>query len=84
MSDYMNDTGAVVQNLKDAGCDEETVKKFMELAENGEKQKQYRLLEKHRKALLEKVHSREKQIDCLDYLVFRMKKDIEKIREEKK
>lgn len=75
MWDYMNDTSAVVQNLKDAGCDEEIVKKFMELAETGERQKQYRLLEKHRKNLLEKVHNREKQIDCLDYLVFQMKKE---------
>ena len=70
MPDYMNDTNAVLQNLKDAGCDDEVVKTFMELAETGEKQKQYRLLEKHRRDLLEKVHNRERQIDCLDYLVF--------------
>lgn len=75
MPDYMNDTNAVLQNLKDAGCDDEVVKTFMELAETGEKQKQYRLLEKHRRDLLEKVHNRERQIDCLDYLVFQMKKE---------
>jgi len=74
MSDYMGDTNAVLQNLKDAGCDDEVVKTFMKLAETGEKQKQYRLLEKHRRDLLEKVHNREKQIDCLDYLLFQMKK----------
>lgn len=74
MSDYMSDTNAVLQNLKDAGCDDEVVKTFMKLVETGEKQKQYRLLEKHRRNLLEKVHNREKQIDCLDYLVFQMKK----------
>lgn len=75
MPDYMNDTNAVLQNLKDAGCDDEVVKTFMELAETGEKQKQYRLLEKHRRDLLDKVHNRERQIDCLDYLVFQMKKE---------
>lgn len=74
MPDYMNDTNAVLQNLKDAGCDDEVVKTFMELAETGEKQKQYRLLEKHRRDLLDKVHNRERQIECLDYLVFQMKK----------
>lgn len=74
MSDYISDTNAVLQNLKDAGCDDEVVKTFMKLVETGEKQKQYRLLEKHRRNLLEKVHNREKQIDCLDYLVFQMKK----------
>lgn len=75
MPDYMNDTNAVLQNLKDAGCDDEVVKTFMELAEAGEKQKQYRLLEKHRRDLLDKVHNRERQIECLDYLVFQMKKE---------
>lgn len=75
MSDYMSDTNAVLQNLKDAGCDDAAVKTFMKLVETGEKQKQYRLLEKHRRDLLEKVHNREKQIDCLDYLVFQMKKE---------
>ena len=75
MPDYMNDTNAALQNLKDAGGDDEVVKTFMELAETGEKQKQYRLLEKHRRDLLEKVHNRERQIDCLDYLVFQMKKE---------
>lgn len=75
MPDYMNDTNAVLQNLKDAGCDDEVVKTFMELAETGEKQKQYRLLEKHRRDLLDKVHNSERQIECLDYLVFQMKKE---------
>lgn len=75
MSDYVSDTNAVLQNLKDAGCDDEVVKTFMKLVETGEKQKQYRLLEKHRRGLLEKVHNREKQIDCLDYLVYQMKKE---------
>ena len=36
MADYIKDTGAVVQNLKDAGCDEDVVEEFMELAEAGE------------------------------------------------
>lgn len=75
MTDYMRDTGAVVQNLKDAGCNETVVDEFMKLSETGEKQKQFKLLERHRKSLLEKVHSREKQIDCLDYLVFQMRKE---------
>lgn len=75
MADYISYTGAVVQNLKDAGCNEEVVEEFMELAEAGERQKQFKLLEKHRRTLLDKVHSKEKQIDCLDYLVFQMKKE---------
>lgn len=70
-----NSTKAIVQNLKDAGCDGAVVEEFMKLADTGERQKQFRLLEKQRRALLEKIHSREKQIDCLDYLVYQMKKE---------
>lgn len=75
MADYMRDTGAVIQNLKDAGCNKAVVEEFLEFAKAGERQKQFTLLEKHRKSLLDKVHGKEKQIDCLDYLVFQMKKE---------
>ncbi|WP_125142363.1 hypothetical protein [Clostridium transplantifaecale] len=78
MADYISDTKTVVQNLKDAGCSEEVVEEFIELAEAGEKQRQFKLLEKQRRTLLDNVHCREKQIDCLDYLVFQMKKTQEK------
>ncbi|WP_125143426.1 hypothetical protein [Clostridium transplantifaecale] len=78
MADYIRDSKTVVQNLKDAGCSEEVVEEFMGLAEAGEKQRQFKLLEKQRRTLLDKVHHSEKQIDCLDYLVFQMKKTQEK------
>ena len=75
MEEYIGVSGAVIQNLEDAGCDKKTVEQFMEFGVTGEKQGQLKLLESHRKTLLEKVHEREKQIDCLDYLVYQMKKE---------
>ena len=38
----------------------------------GNQKDQLRLLEKHRKFLLERVHKEEKRIDCLDYLVYQI------------
>lgn len=70
----MKETAMVVQNLKDAGCNGDTVKLFMELAEAGEKRGQFKLLEKHRSDLLDQIHKSEKQIDCLDYLIYQMRK----------
>lgn len=61
----------VLQNLKDAGCTDEMVEKFMTLQDNNEEQR-IRLLSNHRKHLLEKLHREEKRIDCLDYLIFQM------------
>lgn len=75
MANYMESRDAVIQNLEDAGCDPETVAQFMELGASGNRQNQLKLLEEHRKHLLEKVHKNEKRIDCLDYLVFQMSKE---------
>lgn len=75
MANYMESRDAVIQNLEDAGCDPETVAQFMELGMAGNRQNQLKLLEQHRKHLLEKVHKNEKRIDCLDYLVFQMSKE---------
>lgn len=36
-----------------------------------------KLLEHHRSCLLGMVHEREKQIDCLDYLVYQIKRNKE-------
>lgn len=72
---YMESPDSVIQNLEDAGCDPEMVAQFMELGMAGKRQNQLKLLEQHRKCLLEKIHMNEKRIDCLDYLVFQMNKE---------
>lgn len=76
MTEYTENMETVVRNLEDAGCDKDTVVQFMELGKTGKKQGQVNLLEKHRRTLLDKVHRREKQIDCLDYLLYQIKKEI--------
>lgn len=62
----------VLQNLKDAGCTDEMVEKFMALQDSDDEEQQIRLLFGHRKHLLEKLHRDEKRIDCLDYLIYQM------------
>lgn len=46
----------LVQNLKDAGCDERTIEKYFQLQEEGRKEDQFRLLSIHRTILLEQLH----------------------------
>lgn len=65
---------SVIQNLKDAGCDLQTVKQFISLLEEGKVKEQLKLLSEHRSYLLERVHREEKQIECLDYLVYQLQK----------
>lgn len=64
----------VVQNLKDAGCDDEKIERFMSCANQGDVTRGLELLEEHREILLEQVHSEERQISCLDYLIYKIKK----------
>lgn len=64
-----NTREAVVQNLKDAGCGTEVITQFIELMEKGEENSQRQILAVHRRALLERLHKIEREIDCLDYLM---------------
>ena len=66
---------ALRQNLEDAGCDEETVERCLDCARQGRMQEQLRLLSAHRRLLLDAVHRCEKQITCLDYLVFQIERE---------
>lgn len=60
------------QNLIDAGCDKEFIKKFMCLTEE-QKAEMLNMLAAHRKYLLDGVHAGERKIYCLDYLVNKLK-----------
>ncbi len=71
---------AVIQNLKDAGCTQDVIECCMACMEQGRKSELLKRLEDHRKGLLHRVHEEEKQIDCLDYLVYQIGRCESKIR----
>jgi len=75
--------GAVIQNLEDAGCAPDVIECCMDYMEQGQKSELLKRLDEHRKGLLNRVHKakllsengvclEEKQIDCLDYLVYQI------------
>jgi len=65
---------AVIQNLKDAGCGQDIIACCMACMEQGKKKELLNRLEDHRNGLLHKVHEEEKHIDCLDYLVYQIRR----------
>ena len=65
----------LVLNLKAAGCDKSLIRDFLSCRSAGETTEQLRLLAQKRGALLEQVHREEKQIHCLDYLVYQIEKE---------
>lgn len=64
----------VVQTLKDAGCPEDFVARFLQVMERGSTAEQLRLLSCQRCKLLEQVHIEQKKLDCLDYLRYSLQK----------
>ncbi len=69
----MSDEEQIIENLKDAGCDSGFIENFIKISET-EFQKQLRMLEKHREKLLESYHEDIKKLECLDYLIYNIRK----------
>lgn len=62
----------ITQNLVDASCDEETIRRFWNLIRSGRQEDALTLLRRHRQRLLECCHAQQKKIDCLDYLLYQI------------
>ena len=75
MAEASDTEGILRQNLIDAGCDPEIVQQCMELARGRRTEEMKRILTRHRRALLDTVHTEQKKIDCLDYLFCKMDKN---------
>ena len=67
----------VLENcLRDAGCPEKAIAACM--AESGNAAAQRRILEEYRKKLLQTLHTDEKRLRCLDYLLYCLRSEGEK------
>lgn len=53
-------------------CDEKIIGEIMSFVADGNIAKAKTLLEKHRKSILDEVHSCEKSIECIDYLIYKL------------
>lgn len=69
----------LLQNLHDAGCSEEKIQKCLDLAVKKNLSEMQRLLTAHRRELLQAVRLKQKEIDCLDYLLFQLEHQEEEI-----
>lgn len=62
------------QNLIDAGCSQEFIDAFLSMDIDRQKKEMLTMLAKQRRSLLDGVHSAERKIYCLDYLVDKLNK----------
>lgn len=65
-----------IQNMKDAGCSEDIIDRFLLCYQAGDVKGELKVLSNHRQTLLDEVHRGQKEIDCLDYLVYRIEKGL--------
>ena len=77
MTEAWDILGILRQNLIDAGCGQETVAKGLACAKSGSWPQLAALLGEQKRFLLAQLHTRQKQIDCLDYLVYQINKNQE-------
>lgn len=69
--------GILKQNLEDAGCEKEMIDQCMALASEDCWNEIPRLLVNHKTHLLDTMHTSQNQIDCLDFLVYKIRKEHE-------
>ena len=74
MAEASDTMGILHQNLIDAGCSEDLIETCMELAKANRWNRILPLLREQRINLLDLVHDGQKQIDCLDFLVYNINK----------
>ena len=67
---------SVEQNLKDAGCYSDMIEGCLKCLEKGQLREELRRLERYRRSLLEKLHVEQKKMDCLDYLIYKIRKQL--------
>lgn len=65
------------QNLLDAGCDARQTEQFLACWRAGQRQAERQLLEAQRCRLLDVLHRAQRQIDCLDYLAYQLRRGAE-------
>lgn len=67
----------LTEYLNDFGCDENEKSDILYCNGSDDVHGMIILLQKHRKHTLNSIHKEEKQISCLDYLVFQLEKEMQ-------
>lgn len=74
MAEASDEEEALYQNLLDAGCTQAMIQECLALGRKQNTDELLHHLARHRKELLDTVHLHQKEIDCLDFLVYRLGK----------
>ena len=60
------------ENLCDAGCDSQMIEQCVSMAGNHQQEELLRVLAGQRADLMSEIHTNQKRVDCLDFLVYQI------------
>lgn len=60
----------IIDGLRDAGCSDELIELYGSAASDCAR---ICLLKRHRRELLDDIHTGQKKLECLDYLIYRLR-----------
>ena len=72
MANGKNITDQIIQNLEDSGCDSQIILELLDAYHQGNSKYQLHLLRTHKLTLKSELRKRLKQVDCLDYLIYKL------------
>ena len=75
MPEANNESECFYENLVDIGLDEEMISRCMRLKKEGKYKELLGTLQNSRRDLLDDIHGKQKELDCLDFLVHRLSKN---------
>lgn len=64
---------AIAASLQSAGMSGANLEQFLELLAQGSKPGQIKILRKLRLELLEEIHARQKSLDIVDYIIYKIR-----------
>jgi len=74
MEEFRGHTVTTTENLRDAGCDEDFIRQFLEMEDKEDGKGQAAALARHRESLLEDIHAGQRKLDILDYFIYNRRK----------
>ncbi len=75
MADVCDEEAVLLENLRDAGCDCQMLEECIMLYRNHTSKQLLMKLQDLRGSLLTKIHAEQDKLDCLDYLIYKIKKE---------
>lgn len=63
-----------IRNLRELGCSDEVTMQIVNLVQANDMDRATELLRRHKRVLLDELHTSENKVDLLDFLLYQLKK----------